>query len=83
MIYPDSLRPPPVLPDADRIRDMGLNLSDDESTVIRMGMAIHTAARQPKLTWRGWRHIAVAVAIGSRHARKPPGAAPTRRIIAG
>ena len=35
-----------------------------------MAMAIHTASKQPKLTWTGWRHIAVALAIGSDHAQK-------------
>jgi hypothetical protein len=70
VIYPDSLRPPPVLPDAQSVRDMGLKLSEQETTVIRMAMAIHTAAKQPKLTWTGWRHIATALAIGSEHAKR-------------
>jgi hypothetical protein len=52
---------------------MGLRLTEQETTVIRMGMAIHSAARQPKLTWTGWRHIAVALAIGSDHAQKASG----------
>jgi hypothetical protein len=70
LIYPDSVRPPPALPDAATIRNMGLPLSDEEFTVIRMAMAIHTASKQPKLTWSGWRHIAVALAIGSDYAQK-------------
>ena len=70
LIYPDSLRPPPVLPDAESVLEMGLTLTEDELTVIRMAMAIHTASKQPKLTWTGWRHIATALAIGSKHARK-------------
>ena len=36
-------------------------------------MAIHSTSRQPKLTWTGWRHIAVAVAIGAEHAKKKSG----------
>jgi hypothetical protein len=70
LIYPDSVRPPPTLPDAASLLKMGLRLTEQELTVIRMGMAIHSAAKQPKLTWTGWRHIAVALAIGSDHAQK-------------
>jgi hypothetical protein len=70
MIWPDSVRPPPVLPNAESVLKLGLKLTTDETTVIRMAMAIHTASKQPKLTWTGWRHIAVACAIGSEHARK-------------
>jgi hypothetical protein len=70
LIYPDSVRPPPVLPDAESVLEMGLTLTEDELTVIRMAMAIHTVSKQPKLTWTGWRHIATALAIGSKHARK-------------
>jgi hypothetical protein len=70
LIYPDSIRPPPVLPDAESVLKMGLTLTEDELSVIRMAMAIHTASKQPKLTWTGWRHIATALDIGSKHARK-------------
>jgi hypothetical protein len=70
VIYPDSVRPPPTLPDAASVLEMGFRLTEQETNVIRMGMAIHTAAKQPKLTWTGWRHIAVALAIGSDHAQK-------------
>jgi hypothetical protein len=73
IIYPDSVRPPPTLPDAASVLKMGLSLTEQELTVIRMGMAIHSAAKQPKLTWTGWRHIAVALAIGSDHAQKASG----------
>jgi hypothetical protein len=73
MIYPDSLRPPPALPDAEAVLKMGLRLTKEETTVVRMAMAIHTASKQPKLTWTGWRHIAVACAIGSEHASKAAG----------
>ena len=38
--------------------------------MVRMAMAIHTTSKRPKLTWTSWRHIAVALAIGSDHARK-------------
>jgi hypothetical protein len=74
LTYPDSVRPPPVLPDAESVPEMGLTLTEDELTVIRMAMAIHTVSKQPKLTWTGWRHIATALAIGSKHAS-------TRRTI--
>jgi hypothetical protein len=70
VLLPDSLRPPPALPDAASVIEMGFPLTADEITVIRMAMALHTASKQPKLTWKGWRHIAVAVAIGSEHAKK-------------
>jgi hypothetical protein len=70
VLLPDSLRPPPALPDAASVIEMGFALSADEITVVRMAMALHTASKQPKLTWKGWRHIAVAVAIGSEHAKK-------------
>jgi hypothetical protein len=70
VIYPDTVRPPPTLPDAASVREMGFELTEQELTVIRMAMAIHTTSKQPKLTWSGWRHIAVALAIGSDHAQK-------------
>jgi len=35
-----------------------------------MAMAIHTASKKPRLTWNGWKHIAVALAIGSNHAQR-------------
>jgi hypothetical protein len=41
--------------------------------VIRMAMALHTASKQPKLTWTGWRQIALALYIGSQHAKKKSG----------
>src|SRR4051812_34548590 len=70
-IYPDSLRPPPSLPDAESTAlALGFPLSADQLTVIRMAMAIHTASKQPKLTWRGWKHIAAACEIGGANARK-------------
>jgi Xaa-Pro aminopeptidase len=64
------VRPAPALPDAAAVLKMGLDLTMEETTEIRMAMAIHTASKQPKLTWNGWRHIAVAVNIGAKHARK-------------
>jgi hypothetical protein len=70
LIYPDSVRPPPTLPDAESVLKLGLRLSEQELTIIRMGMAIHSASRQPKLTWSGWHHIAVACAIGAEHLKK-------------
>lgn len=73
VIYPDTVRPPPSLPDAASVVKMGLKLSEQEFTVIRMAMAIYTTSKQPKLTWTGWRHIAVALAIGSDHAQKASG----------
>ena len=45
--------PPPTLPDAESFLKLGLRLSEQELTVIRMAMAIHTASKQPKLTWTG------------------------------
>jgi hypothetical protein len=73
VIYPESLRPPPTLPDAESVLKMGLRLSEQEVTVVRMAMAIHATSKRPKLTWIGWKHIAVAVAIGSNHAKKASG----------
>jgi hypothetical protein len=73
VIWPDSVRPPPVLPDAESVLKLGLKLTEQETTVIRTAMCIHTVSRQPKLTWTGWRHIAVACAIGAEHARKAAG----------
>ena len=52
---------------------MGLGLSEDEKTVVRMAMSIHATSKRPELTWIGWRHIAVALAIGSDHAKKASG----------
>jgi hypothetical protein len=73
VIYPDTVRPPPTLPGAESLLDMELDLTEQELSVIRMAMAIHTASKQPKLTWMGWRHIAVALAIGSEQAQKESG----------
>ena len=67
------MRPPPTLPDAASVLRMGLKLSEQELAVIRMAMAIYTTSKQPKLTWTGSRHIAVALAVGSDHAQKEPG----------
>jgi hypothetical protein len=52
---------------------MELDLTEEEFGIIRMAMAIHAASKQPKLTWAGWHHIAVALAIGSDQARKESG----------
>jgi hypothetical protein len=48
-------------------------LTEQETKTIQMAMAIHTASKQPKLTWTGWRHIAVACAIGTEHAKEASG----------
>jgi hypothetical protein len=66
----DTVKPPPTLPDAQAVQDMGFDLTQDEITVIRMAMAINSASRKPQLLWSGWKHIAVACAIGSAHAQK-------------
>lgn len=73
VIYPDSLRPPPTLPDAQSVRDMGFDLTEEELMTVRTAMALHAASRQPKLTWAGWRQIAIALYIGSEHAKKRSG----------
>jgi hypothetical protein len=44
-----------------------------DSAVLRLGRRCTRASKQPKLTWTGWRHIAVALAIGSDHARQASG----------
>ena len=66
----DTVKPPPALPDAEAVQDMGLDLTEDEITVIRMAMAINSASRKPQLLWSGWKHIAVACAIGSERAQR-------------
>jgi hypothetical protein len=66
----DTVKPPPTLPDAEAVQDMGLDLTADEITVIRMAMAINSASRKPQLLWSGWKHIAVALAIGSERAQR-------------
>src|SRR4051812_18755455 len=73
VIHPDSVRPPRILPDARSVRDMGFSLTDDELMTVRTAMAIHASSRQPKLTWTGWRQIALALLIGSTHAKKASG----------
>src|SRR5438270_1094115 len=73
VIYPDSVRPPPVLPDARSVADMGFSLTEDELMTVRTAMAIHASSRQPKLLWTGWRQIALALYIGSQHAKKASG----------
>ena len=49
---------------------MDLDLTPEEITVIRMAMAIHSASKKPQLTWSGWKHLAVALAIGSERAQR-------------
>jgi hypothetical protein len=66
----DTVKPPPPLPDAEAVLEMGFDLTPDETTVIRMAMAINSASRKPQLLWSGWRHIAVACAIGSQRAQQ-------------
>jgi hypothetical protein len=66
----DTVKPPPTLPDAEAVQDMGFDLTPDEITVIRMAMAINSASRKPQLLWSGWKHIAVACAIGSERAQR-------------
>ena len=68
-----SVRPPPTLPDAESVLKLGLRLSQQQLKVIRKGMAIHSASLQPKLTWHGWRHIAVACAAGAEHLKQATG----------
>jgi hypothetical protein len=36
-------------------------------------LAVHAASLRPKLTWRGWRHIALACAIGADHLKQAAG----------
>ena len=70
LLSPDNVRPPPVLP---AILKPGLRLSRQELATIRKGMAVHAASLRPKLTWRGWHHIALACAIGAEHLKKAAG----------
>lgn len=67
-ILPGVLRGIPALPTADAVLDIGLALSADEVDRIRLAMAIHSASKRPSLTWNGWKHIAVALAVGTKHA---------------
>jgi hypothetical protein len=69
-LTPDSVRPPPALPDAEAVLEMDLDLTPDEITAIRMAMAIHSASKKPQLTWNGWKHLAVAISIGSERAQR-------------
>jgi hypothetical protein len=73
VIFPDSVRAPPILPDAQSVRELGFDLTDDELMTVRTAMAIHASSRQPKLTWTGWRQIALALHIGSEHAKRASG----------
>jgi hypothetical protein len=66
----DTVKPPPSLPDAEAVLEMGFDLTPNEITVIRMAMAINSASRKPQLLWSGWKHIAVACAIGSQRAQQ-------------
>jgi hypothetical protein len=67
LISPAHVRPPPTLP---AIGKPGLRLSRQELATIRRGMALHAASLRPKLTWHGWRHIALACAIGTEHLKQ-------------
>jgi hypothetical protein len=70
LIYPDTVRPPPTLPGAESLLDLELDLTEEELKAIRVAMMIHTTSKQPKLTWIGWKHIAVALSIGSDKAQE-------------
>src|SRR3954471_11834916 len=71
--YPDGLRPPPTLPDALSVQQLGFSLTEQELLAIRIGMSLHATSRQPRLTWEGWHHIASALAIGRDHAKHQSG----------
>jgi hypothetical protein len=73
--YPETITPPPVLPDAHSLRSCGLPLKEDEFDLVRAAMATHAVSRQPKLTWRGWKLIGAALLIGERYAKKAAGGA--------
>ena len=82
LIYPDTVRPPPALPDAASVLKMGLRLTEQELTVIRMAMAIHTTSKQPKLTWTGLSaedHEAGISRVGGNRMAQPRDRAIRRR----
>jgi hypothetical protein len=69
----DTVKPPPTLPDAEAVLEMDLSLTPEEISVIRMAMAIHSASKKPQLMWSGWKHIAVALAIGAERVKRKAG----------
>ena len=73
----DTVKPPPSLPDAEAVLEMDLSLTPEEITVIRMAMAINSASRKPQLLWSGWKHIAVALAIGADRVKRKAGTSNT------
>ena len=68
-----GVRLPPKLPAANGQLDLGFRVTQRELEAIRTGMKVHTAARAPKLTWDGWKCIAIACAIASDHIKATTG----------
>jgi len=68
-----GVRLPPRLPAAQGELDLGFRVTAREMEAIRTGMKIHAAARAPKLTWEGWRAIAVACSIASERIKSKTG----------
>ena len=68
--FSDLLKKVPKLPDAHTLQETGLPLSDRELQLVRHAMAVHTASRQPQLTWEGWKLVGAAVEIGTYHAER-------------
>jgi hypothetical protein len=67
-IYPDSVTVPPTLPEAAALAQCGLPLSREEFDYVRAAMGLMAVARQPKLTWNGWKLVGGALALAERYA---------------
>src|SRR6516225_8363509 len=63
----------PELPKAATLRELGLPFTEAELTHIRTAMALHKAARQPQLTYDGWKIIGLALNIGEVRAKQHAG----------
>jgi hypothetical protein len=65
-----TLMPPPDLPEATTLRELGLPFTDAELTHIRTAMALYKASRQPQLTYAGWKVIGLALSVGEARAKQ-------------
>jgi hypothetical protein len=65
-----TLTPPPELPEATTLRELGMPFTDAEFTHIRTAMALYKAAKAPELTYEGWKVIGLALSVGEARAKQ-------------
>lgn len=67
---PQALRMPPKLPEARALQQLDPPLPQALFERVQLAMAVHSAGRQPNISWEGWKMIAEANEIGEEWAEK-------------